>query len=82
MAKKIIIIVGVGERQTTIELEDPRSIGFVTGGIGREVDELFDGHGKVINPEAQTIAKDLVKLLNATGSAHNEVLADSAKSQP
>lgn len=67
---KIKITISTERGDRTIEV-DPRVAGCLANGAMDGYEELHDGHGKLVNPEDESVADDLKKVKNLLRPASN-----------
>ena len=54
------VTIMVGERTIQVSLGDAHSLGYFSNGAMDQFEKMYDGRGKLIHPEDQPFAEDLV----------------------
>ncbi|KKP47230.1 MAG: hypothetical protein UR39_C0005G0043 [Candidatus Woesebacteria bacterium GW2011_GWA1_33_30] len=79
MIPKIRITISTERGNHIIEV-DPHVAGSLANGAMEEYEQLYDGHGNLINQENAEIAKDLVTADGSLRQVFNETVGSSKKS--
>ncbi len=62
------ITIAIGERTIEVTLKDARSLGFLDNGAIRQVEDMYDGDGNLLDPEDTPFAEDLIEISHAARS--------------
>lgn len=65
-ATPVTITIAIREKIIEVNLEDPRSLGFLSSGAASQLEYLYDGHGNLVDPQTKHIAEDLANLMEVT----------------